>query len=117
MRDYGVVESEGTQGYGAARIGLRAPRVAVRVQSGTHWQSGFGLAIWLASGMWGGHGFIYMPHDEGGLHPTLARILTAYDPDYLVDTLWTFGTPRLWSQGGTLAGSGTGPLILTRPGP
>jgi hypothetical protein len=99
MRDYGVVESEGTQGYGAARIGLRAPRVAVRVQSGTHWQSGFGLAIWLASGLWGGHGFIYMPHDEGGLHPALARILAAYDPDYLVDTLWTFGDAEALEPG------------------
>ncbi len=91
MRDYGVVESEGTQGYGAARIGLRAPRAAVRVESGAHWQSVLGVAMWLASGMWGGYGFIYMPHGDGGLHPALARILTAYDPDYLVDTLWIFG--------------------------
>lgn len=25
----------------------------------------------------------------GELHPALARVLAAYDPDYLVDALWT----------------------------
>ena len=99
MRDYGVVEPEGTQGYGAARIGLRAPRVAVRVDSEAHWQSGLGLAMWLASGMWGGHGFIYMPHGASGLHPALASILAAYDPDYLVDVLWTFGDAEALEPG------------------
>lgn len=99
MRDYGVVEPEGTQGYGAARIGLRAPRVAVRVDSEAHWQSGLGQAMWLASRMWGGHGFIYLPHGASGLHPALARILAAYDPDYLVDVLWTFGDAEALEPG------------------
>lgn len=73
--------------------------MAVRVESEANWQSGLGLAMWLASGMWGGHGFIYMPHGANGLHPTLARILTAYDPDYLVDALWTFSDAEALEPG------------------
>ena len=91
MTKYGVVEAEGAPGYHSARIGLRAPRVAVRVESAHHWQSMFGLAMWTAASWWGGYGFIYLPRGTGRLHPTLARILRAYDPDYLVDALWTHG--------------------------
>ena len=89
MKEYGVVEAEGTQGYDAARITLRAPRMAVRIESGDHWQSMFALAMWMAASWWGGYGFIYLPRGAGGLHPALARVLAAYDPDYLVDALWT----------------------------
>ena len=91
VEKYGVVEAEGTLGYHSARIGLRAPRVAVRVESAHHWQSMFGLAMWTAASWWGGYGFIYLPRGTGRLHPALARILGAYDPDYLVDALWTQG--------------------------
>ena len=49
----------------------------------------FALAMWTAASWWGGYGFIYLPRGTGGLHPALARILGAYDPDYLVDALWT----------------------------
>jgi hypothetical protein len=91
MGEYGVVESMGTQGYHSARIGLRAPRVAVRVETRESWQSMFGLAMSMASGLWGGYGFIYIPRGAGKLHPALARILSAYDRDCLVDALWTHG--------------------------
>ena len=40
--------------------------------------------------MWGGYGLIYVPR-TGELHPALARILNAYDPDYLVGSLPTHG--------------------------
>jgi hypothetical protein len=91
VKEYGLVEAEGTQGYGSARIGLRAPRVAVRVESVHHWQSMFALAMWMAAGWWGGYGFIYLPRGTGRLHPALSRILGAYDPDYLVDAMWAHG--------------------------
>jgi hypothetical protein len=91
VENYGVVEAEGAPGYHSARIGLRAPRVAVRVESAHHWQSMFGLAMWTAASWWGGYGFIYLPRGTGRLHPALARILGAYDPDYLVDALWAQG--------------------------
>jgi len=91
VKEYGVVEPEGMQGYHSARIGLRAPRVAIRFESAHHWQSMFALAMWMAADWWGGYGFIYLPRGLGDLHPVLARILGAYDPDYLLDVLWTHG--------------------------
>lgn len=91
MQDYGAVEAEGAQGYRSARIGLRAPRVAVRVETEDDWPSRFGLAMSISSGLWGGYGFIYLPCRAGTLHPALSRILRAYDPDYLVDAQWTHG--------------------------
>lgn len=63
--------------------------MAVRVESRDHWQSMFALAMWMAASWWGGYGFIYLPRGTDGLHPALARVLAAYDPDYLVDALWT----------------------------
>ena len=91
VKEYGVVEAEGAQGHQQARICLRAPRVAVRFESSHHWQSMFALAMWMAAGWWGGYGFIYLPRGTGELHPVLAGILGAYDPDYLLDALWTHG--------------------------
>jgi len=91
VKEYGVVEPEVAPGHHSARIVLRAPRVAVRVESARHWQSMFSLAMWTAASWWGGYGFIYIPRGTGKLHPALARILRAYDPDYLVDALWTHG--------------------------
>lgn len=91
MREYGIAEAEGSQGHQSARIALRAPRVAVRVEATATWQSMFGLAMSMASGLWGGYGFIYIPRGSGKLHPALARVLSAYDPDYLVDASCTRG--------------------------
>ena len=91
QQSYGAVEAEGTSGHQSARVGLRAPRVAVRVEASGDWRSMFALAMTTASCMWGGYGFIYIPRGAGALHPALARILHAYDPDYLVDALWTSG--------------------------
>jgi hypothetical protein len=91
MLQYGMVEAEGMPGHHPARISLRAPRAAIRVETTVHWQSMFGLAMSVASGLWGGYGFIYIPHSSGKIHPALARILSAYDPDYLVDASRTHG--------------------------
>ena len=93
------MEGEGAPGYGSARIGLRAPRVAVRVETRANWQSMFGLAMSMASGLWGGYGFIYLSHGTGRLHPALARILRVYDPDYLVDAVWTHGDVEAMDPG------------------
>ena len=99
QQDYGVVETEGAAGHQSARVGLRAPRVAVRVEVKGDWRSMFALAMTTAAGMWGGYGFIYLPCGESELHPALARILHAYDPDYLVDALWTYGDVEAISPG------------------
>ncbi len=99
QQDYGVVEAEGAAGYESARVGLRAPRVAVRVEARGDCRSMFALAMTTVAGMWGGYGFIYLPCGEGELHPALARILHAYDPDYLVDALWTYEDVEAISPG------------------
>lgn len=99
QQDYGVVEPEGAAGHQSARVGLRAPRVAVRVEARGDWRSMFALAMSTAAGMWGGYGFIYLPCRGSDLHPALARILHAYDPDYLVDALWTYGDVEAISPG------------------
>jgi hypothetical protein len=59
----------------------------------------FALAMSAASGLWGGYGFIYLPRGTQGLHPALARILSAYDPDYLVDAGWTHGDVEAMEPG------------------
>lgn len=94
-----MTEAEGAAGYQSARVGLRAPRVAVRVEARGDWRSTFALAMTAAAGMWGGYGFIYLPCGGGELHPALARILHAYDPDYLVDALWTYEDVEAISPG------------------
>ena len=99
QQDYGVVEAEGAAGYQSARVGLRAPRVAVRVEARGDWRSMFALAMSAAADMWGGYGFIYIPSGVGEMHPALARILHAYDPDYLVDAVWTYGDVEAISPG------------------
>ena len=53
----------------------------------------------MASGLWGGYGFIYLPCKAAGLHPALGRILRAYAPDYLVDALWTYGDAEAMEPG------------------
>lgn len=59
------------------------------MEAGDRWHSTFGLAMSLASELWGGFGFIYLPRTGPEFHPALARILTMYDPDYLVDAVYT----------------------------
>ena len=93
------MEAEGAAGYQSARVGLRAARVTVRVEARGDWRSTFALAMTTAAGMWGGYGFIYLPCGGDELHPALARILHAYDPDYLVDALWTYEDVETISPG------------------
>jgi hypothetical protein len=76
MLRYGTAEDDGTPGHHTARISLRAPRAAIRVETTVNWQSKLGLAMSMASGLWGGYGFIYIPHSSGKIHPALARILS-----------------------------------------
>jgi hypothetical protein len=95
MQGYGVVEVEGTLGYQSARIGLRAPRVAVRVETRDNWQSMFGPALSVASGSWGGYGFIYVPTGSGILHPALARSCGHPGTSRLRTRWWLGPKPRV----------------------
>ena len=59
----------------------------------------FARAMTAAASMWGGYGFIYIPRGTGKLHSAMLRILRAYDPDYLVDAVWTYGDIEAISPG------------------
>src|SRR5260221_10833025 len=91
VQDYGNVEDEGTPGYHSARIGFACTSGGCQGRDRDDWLSMFALAMSMASGLRGAYGFIYVPRQTGELHPALARILSAYDPDYLVDALLTHG--------------------------
>jgi hypothetical protein len=85
---FGAIEEAGAAGYGSVRIGLRAPRVAVRLNLAPDWldwRYQFCFAMAKASAIWGGYGFIYIPYHNDKIHAAVARLLRAYDPDYLVD--------------------------------
>ena len=42
------------------------------------------LAIYAASQVWGGAGFILIPHRDGEVAPCLLQAAAAYDPDHVV---------------------------------
>jgi hypothetical protein len=70
----------------AVSIRLRAPRVAIVVPSRRPWQYFAGVALHRATTIWGGAGFILVPHQEGVVDPIMLRIASAYDPDHVVST-------------------------------
>jgi hypothetical protein len=70
--------------YADARTTLRPARVAVVFDGGDDWHYWARLALYAASQVWGGGGFILVPHREGEVAPLLLRAACAYDPDYVV---------------------------------
>lgn len=63
---------------------LRPARVAVVFDGGDDWQYWARLAIYAASQVWGGAGFILIPHRDGKVAPSLLQAASAYDPDHVV---------------------------------
>jgi hypothetical protein len=63
---------------------LRPARVAVVFDGGEDWQYWARLAIHAASQVWGGAGFILIPHRGGEVAPVLLQAAAAYDPDHVV---------------------------------
>jgi hypothetical protein len=65
-----------------AEVVLRPPRVAILFLEDEHWRTWARQAI--ATGIWGGGGFIFAPYDEQGhVLAGLLPVITAYDPDYI----------------------------------
>ena len=78
--------------YAGVRLGLRAPRVAVVFNgAAAHWHFFARLALWQSTHMWGGSGFILVPHVGGVVSPAMLRASVAYDPDYVVVSPITMG--------------------------
>ena len=70
--------------YVNARMTLRPARVAVVFDGGDDWHYWVRLAIYAVSQLWGGAGFILIPHREGEVEPSLLQAASAYDPDHVV---------------------------------
>ncbi len=49
-----------------------------------HWMFFARAALWEANQIWGGAGFVLVPHHRGEVSVTLLRAVATYDPDYVV---------------------------------
>ncbi|MET8066543.1 hypothetical protein [Micromonospora sp. NPDC005313] len=74
-----------------AQIGLSAPRVVVVFDGGEEWHYWARLALHAATRLWGGRGFLLVPHVGGSVEPALLRAARTYDPDYVVLLNTTIG--------------------------
>lgn len=78
--------------YATLRTTLRPPRVAVVFDGGPDWHYWVRLALRACSRVWGGKGFILVPHHDGQVAPEMLRAVRTYDPDYVVTLERTYGT-------------------------
>ena len=78
------VDAAAQPDYVDARMTLRPARVAVVFDGGELWHYWARLAIYAASQVWGGAGFILIPHRDGEVASCLLQAAAAYDPDHVV---------------------------------
>lgn len=65
-----------------------------------HWRDWTMTALAIASGYWGGAGFILVPYDKEGKAPDqFAEIVRAYDPDHVVSLTLPLGVWEEWYPG------------------
>ena len=74
------VDAAAQSDYVDAQMTLRPARVAVVFDGGDDWQYWVRLAIYAASQVWGGAGFILIPHRGGEVAPCLLQAASVYDP-------------------------------------
>ena len=65
-------------------VRLRAPRAAIVLPATANWQFIAATAIYRASQIWGGAGFILVPHSQGMVDAAMLRVVASYDPDHVV---------------------------------
>ncbi|ONH25510.1 hypothetical protein [Pseudofrankia asymbiotica] len=70
--------------YTSVRLTLRPSRVIIVIDGGEHWSYWARRALYRASRIWGGGGFVVVPHREGKVDPILLSACQAYDPDFVV---------------------------------
>lgn len=68
----------------AVSVSLRAPRVAIVVPVTQNWHFIAATAIHRATRIWGGAGFIMIPHERGIIEDLFIRMAVNYDPDHVV---------------------------------
>lgn len=78
------VDAVAQSDYVNARITLRPARVAVVFDGGDDWHYWARLAVYAVSQVWGGVGFILVPHRQGEVETSLLQAASAYDPDHVV---------------------------------
>ncbi|MGV9415299.1 hypothetical protein ACWDOP_35830 [Nocardia sp. NPDC003693] len=76
--------SEAAVTYSTVRRGLRASRVAIIFDGDEHWSHWARRAVYLANSIWGGAGFVFVPHHGGEVAPSVLRAVRTYDPDHVV---------------------------------
>ncbi|MBE3200234.1 hypothetical protein IHE48_04315 [Frankia sp. CH37] len=54
------------------------------IDGGEHWGYWARRALYRASRIWGGGGFVVVPHRDGKVSPILLAACQAYDPDFVV---------------------------------
>lgn len=65
-------------------ITLRAPRIAIVVPNIDPWHYYACLVLGQAAKVWGGAGFILIPHTNGIVQPHALQMAIAFDPDHVV---------------------------------
>jgi len=78
-----LVEAAAQPDYANARMTLRPARVAVVFNGGNDWHYWARLAIYAVSQVWGGAGFILIPHRQGEVEASMLQAASAYDPDHV----------------------------------
>ncbi len=66
---------------------------------GPHWHYWARLALHACTKLWGGEGFILVPHDGGQVRPEMLEMVRMYDPDYVVTLQRTLRTVALAEPG------------------
>jgi len=69
--------------YRRVSLGLRAPRLAVLIDSNCQWSDCLALVQTL-TGIWGGATFAVIPTDGQSISPLFWRLLKLHDPDWLM---------------------------------
>ncbi|MGI5151332.1 hypothetical protein ACQEVC_34045 [Plantactinospora sp. CA-294935] len=57
------------------------------------------VALRACTNVWGGRGFILVPHRDGVVHPELLTAIRMYDPDYVVTLQRTLGLMEMATPG------------------
>jgi Holliday junction resolvase-like predicted endonuclease len=94
--------------FASASVALRPPRIAIMVADDENWREWAMSALSIASGYWGGGGFILIPFDIRTSRPSpgFAEIVRAYDPDHVVSLDLPLSTVERWYPGSVARGSG-----------
>lgn len=89
-----------TLDYAAIDLMLRAPRLAVVIEgSDKAWTPAARIALAQCTRVWGGAGFVLVPHHDGKVDRTILEAVVAYDPDYVATSARTIAERETTAPG------------------